>query len=336
MRAFFIEPSWALCQFFPKLPSCIISVGSQNTMTPMQHSHSISVLSSAVTHGTLPSKSVSPERPEACAAQCYFSHIQIFLVQGPPRRLWLPWEVTKTKNPLQSLSVSVWWAALGAAAGYQQWPALLSKPPQGLCNVLSEHGSKQTCAWHCCPLLCPAGRLPQTLAVLWELGQPLARVEFHCCDLFAWHYTALWNKACSPARINTSLVPNKRILSENPSFSLCLTRKPFWMEQLPERFEWQSQIATSICALGLCSTQCDGTSTGNKIGDFLPSSTLPHTETVPSHWDTGQWKQPEHKKHKLFYTCTFKSSFHQVSKSSTRTPLSMYHILSVFSGCSGK
>lgn len=29
-------PCWALCQFFPKLPSCIILVGSQNTTTLMQ------------------------------------------------------------------------------------------------------------------------------------------------------------------------------------------------------------------------------------------------------------------------------------------------------------
>lgn len=44
MRAFFIEPSWALCQFFPKLPSCIISVGSQNTMAPMQQPQHLSAV----------------------------------------------------------------------------------------------------------------------------------------------------------------------------------------------------------------------------------------------------------------------------------------------------
>lgn len=65
--------------------SCIILIGSQNTMTLMQQLQYLSA--STVIYGTAPSKSVNPDRSEMCAAQCYFPYIQTFLNQGLPRRL---------------------------------------------------------------------------------------------------------------------------------------------------------------------------------------------------------------------------------------------------------
>lgn len=152
---------------------------------------------------------MNPERSEVCAAHCYFSYIQTFLIQGLPRRLWLPWKVTKIKNPLQQLTEFLMNCTGGQLLVTSNLLSFSQCHAMACVTFSLSMARNMNCALTLLSSPVPTSkRWLQTPAMQEQALQTGGIFGAVMLLLFAWYYIGLWNKSCSPSRINKSLVFN--------------------------------------------------------------------------------------------------------------------------------
>lgn len=176
-------PSWALCQFFPKLPSCIIFIGSQNTMTLMQQPQYLSAVFYSYTWYRAFQIFEPWEIRSMCCTVLFFLYTNISDSRSSKKAL-IALEGHQDKEAPAATHWGSnelhWWAAIN----YKWYPVFLWKPWYCLCNVLSEHGYKHELGLEITVSSCAQGR---------EVTSDLSNARADSVNLgnLRWYYTAV-------------------------------------------------------------------------------------------------------------------------------------------------